>query len=312
MEMNKWITYLMGKGVFTNAASCEPIVLGASGAKLFTVTDHGKKYVLKISHDSFHSDAETINSYKKELAFYQLNQRLQLPYIPKTVYAENHPQYGVLLVMDCYFPIPHQQWDLPLLKEAVDVCARFNSIPVDQVASLGLQYNPIQIDKEFTYNSYLDWISVLKEHGDKFDRKLLDEIYENIGLVCDVLNREPQYLCHGDFHPENVLCDGKKLYICDWQGLHIGKSVGDISFFISRGMGFGIPMDEDILLDFYCERLSEYMNKPIEKDILLREKAASNLLNTFSFWAHYLKNCPYETVAGHFNGIARAYRRLVC
>lgn len=310
MEMNKWLTYLIEKGVFKEVISCEPITLGAGGAKLFTINTGNKKYVLKIAHESFRSDAAYLSSYQKELAFYRLNQQLQLPYIPKVVYCEHHPEYGILLVMEYYEAISHEQWNLNFQKQTVDICARFNSIPVDKVAPLGLEWNPTQIDKEFTHNAYLDWVEILEEHGDKFDRKLLDEIYENIKIVCDVLNKEPQYLCHGDFHPENVLTDGKQLYICDWQGVNIGKSVGDISFFISRGMGFGIPMDEEILLDYYCERLSEYTGTPIEKTTLLKEKAASNLLTTFSFWAHYLKGSSYEAVAGHFEGMVRAYHCL--
>lgn len=307
MKHNPWITYLTEIGVFKDVLSCEPITLGSGGAKLFTVTDKGKRYVLKVAHKSFRDTADFMKSYEKELAFYQLNKQLKLPYLPNTIYAENHPQYGVLLVMDCYLPIAHNQWNLTLQKQAVDLCAKFNSTPLELVKPLGLQYAPVQIDKEFTHNSYQAWVEVLNEHGNKFDRKLLDEMYKNIEIVCTVLNQNPQYLCHGDFHPENVLYDGEQMYICDWQGVHIGKSVGDFSFFLSRGMGFGIRMPEDTLLDYYVERLSEYTGTQINKTTLLKEKAASNLLVTFSHWANYLKGCPYETVAGHFNGMVTDY-----
>ena len=142
------------------------------------------------------------------------------------------------------------------------------------------------------------------------NRNLLDVIYKNLEEACSVLNSAPQYVCHGDFHPENVLSDGKQLYICDWQGVNIGKCVGDISFFISRGLGFGIQINTEKLLAYYCERLSEYIGIEIEPGILQREHSASTLFVTFSFWADYLKNASYERVAKHFLEMENAAKIL--
>lgn len=310
MEIIEVINYLTKRRVWGRVVSFEPITLGAGGAKLFTINDGVKNYVLKVAHESFQCDEEVLKSYRKEYDFYQLNLKLRLPYIPEIVYAEMHSAYGILLVMECYKGIAHEQWDVELQKRAVNLCARLNSMPAKQLEPLGLKWNPTQIDEDFTRNSYRDWVEVLDEHEGRFDRKLLDEIYKNIGAVCPVLNSAPQYVCHGDFHPENVLTDGEKLYICDWQGINIGKCVGDISFFLSRGMGFGIPMDAELLLSYYCECLSEYMGIRIEKETLQKERSASALLTTFSFWAYYLKNAPYERVAGHFYEMAEAAKVL--
>lgn len=310
MEIIEIINYLSNKGIWKKAVSFEPITLGASGAKLFTVNDGTKKYILKMAHKSFHCDEEQLISYKKEYDFYQLNQTLQLPYIPKILYSEIHPEYGILLVMDCYKAITHEQWDLDLQKQAVDLCAKLNSLPVEQLAPLGIQWKLTQLDADFTRNAYQAWIDVINEHDERFDRKLLDKLYKNLGEVCHILNSAPQYVCHGDFHPENVLTDGEQLYICDWQGINIGKCVGDISFFISRGMGFGIQMDDEMLLSYYCERLSKYTGTNIDLELLHKERSASSLLVTFSFWAHYLKNAPYERVADHFYEMEAAARIL--
>jgi len=310
MELIDVMNYLTQKKIWKKVVSYEPITLGASGAKLYTVNDGTKKYVLKVAHESFHCNKEQLKSYWKEFNFYQWNRELHLPYVPEIVYAEAHPEYGILLVMECYEAISHGQWDLELQKRAVDLCAKLNGMPLEKLKPLGLNWNPTQIEEDFTRNSYRMWVEVLEEHEGRFNRKLLDTIYKNLGAVCPVLNSSPQYVCHGDFHPENVLTDGKQLYLCDWQGINIGKCVGDISFFFSRGIGFGIPMDEEVLLSYYCERLSEYKSMSIDPETLKKERSASNLLTTFSFWANYLKNASYESVYGHFHGMEEAAKLL--
>ncbi|MFT3950407.1 MAG: aminoglycoside phosphotransferase family protein [Oscillospiraceae bacterium] len=311
MEIKSVLSYLINRQVFQEIILAEQINVGASGAKLFKVIDGNKSFVLKLAHKSFHDDKSLVASYKKELEFYQLNRTLEIPYVPETVYSEIHDEYGCILVMKYYPPVEHHQWSEELQKNAVDLCARLNSISLESVSPLHLPQNKIEIDWTFTEKSYQEWKLVLSQHEGRFDTKMLDEIYANIDIVCPILNNEPHYVCHGDFHPENMLHDGDKLYICDWQNIQIGKCIGDISFFISRGIGFGINMNADDLLDYYCERLSKYRGMNISKTVLLREKHASTVLNTFSFWAYYLKNCSYERVAGQFNDMVNSYKYLV-
>jgi hypothetical protein len=310
MEIADVLQHLTEENVWGKVVSYEPITLGAGGAKLFTVNDGVKNYVLKVAHESFLSEEGRFVSYRKEYDFYQLNRDLQLPFVPNILYAEEHPEYGLLLVMECYEAITHDQWDPELQKRALDVCAQLNCVPVETLEPLGVQWNPTQIDEEFTRNAYQNWLEVISKHEGRFDRNLLDMLYQNLDEVCTVLNSKPQYVCHGDFHPENVLWDGTNLYICDWQGIHIGKCAGDMSFFQSRGMGMGISMDADELLSYYCERLSEYKGVKIDPETIRKECSASALLTTFSFWAYYLKNAPYERVAEHFNEMVEAARVL--
>lgn len=310
MEIIDVLQYLTEKNVWQKVVSYEPVTLGASGAKLFTVDDGIKKYVLKVTHESFQCDEQRFKSYRKEYDFYLLNQKLKLTFVPKCVYAEEHPEYGILLVMECYRAIAHEEWDTELQKRALDLCARLNSIPMEVLEPLGVKWNPTQIDADLTRNSYEAWIEVINEHEGRFDKELLNKLYKNLDRVCAVLNSEPRYVCHGDFHPENVLTDGKDLYICDWQGINMGKCAGDFSFFLSRGMGMGISMDGDKLLPYYCERLSEYKGVKIKPETLEKERSASALLTTFSFWAYYLKNASYERVAEHFYEMEEAARVL--
>lgn len=306
MDIREILDYL-----FRREVNAVPVNTGASGAKLWRIDTGGRTYVLKHAHPSFHSDPGLIEGYRKEFEFYKLNESLKLPFLPGIVHAELHDDYGILLVMDCCEPIPHERWDLPLQKQAADLCARLNSLPADVLAPMNLHFNRTQIDPDFTAKAYEDWKFVLGQHKGRFDEALLDEIYENIGIVCPILNAEPYSVCHGDFHPDNLLLSADGLRLCDWQNVGVGKCSGDISFFIGRGLGFGIDMNADELLDYYCAKLSEYSGAQVEKTTILKEKYASTLLVTLSFWANYLKDCPAERVAVQFDDMAEAYRYLM-
>ena len=304
--MKKVIEHLISASVFAHVEKHEKIYTGASGAQLYVIAADGKEYVLKTAAPG----GRHMEEYKKEYAFYELNHTLRLPFAPEVVYMENHARHGIILVMKRYRPIAHSEWGRELQFRAVDLCAEFNSVPADKLASIA-RFSPAAIDPIFTEKPYREWKTVLGQHRGEFDDSILDEIYKYIGLACPVLNGEPHYACHGDFHPENILMDGNRLVICDWQNVNIGKSIGDITFFISRGLGFGININADDLLDYYCGRLSQRKGIPIEKAALLKERYAATLLNVFSFWAYHLKNCSVERVAAQFDEMAKAYHYLV-
>jgi len=292
----------MEKSVFVNPEIIEEICIGASGAELAVVVDKRKEYVLKVAAPN----GRHIEGYTKEYSFYQLNRSLRFSFTPEVVYMEDHLEHGIILVMQCYKPISISEWSKELQFRAVDLCAMLNSVHPDKISSIA-HFVPTKIDSDFAANSYKLWKTVLSQHESIFDERILGEIYKNIDIVCPILNEEPYYTCHGDFHPENILLDEGKLIICDWQNIGIGKSIGDISFFISRGTNLGVNIDSDELLDYYCEKLSEYKSVKIKKSNLLKERYASNVLNTLLFWAYHLNNCSREKVALHFNEMVKGY-----
>ena len=141
--------------------------------------------------------------------------------------------------------------------------------------------------------------------------EIVNDIFENLNIVCPILNNGYHNICHGDFHPENILFDtAKNLIICDWQNVKIGKGISDISFFIERAIGFGINVNADKLINYYCTCLSKYTDRVIENDILLKEKSAAALLTIFSFWAYYLKESEKERIFPFYNEMVNSFRFL--
>ena len=310
MDIREILNYLESKGVLKNIQTVEPVTLGQGGAKIYKIETNSNNYILKTAYLSLSCDENTMSSYRKELNFYRLNEKLKLPFVPKAFYCEEPPKYGILILLKCLNSVSHNEWNIDLQKKAMDMAARFNSLPTDLFEPLGIKWQPTVIDKNFSLEAYKDWVSVISEHEGKFDPKLLDAIYKNIYTVPSVLNTEPQYICHGDFHPENILTDGEKLYICDFQGLNIGKCAGDINFFISRGSSMGINIDSEKLLSYYAERLSQYTGKETDTETLEKERCASSLLVTFSFWADYLHNADFIKVKLHYDEMVNAAKFL--
>lgn len=311
MNISEVLGYLSEKGIMMQVQSIEPITVGASGAKLFHITADNKRYVLKVAHESFHHNQNMQNSYLRELAFNQTVKHEEFPFIPKVIYAEHHPKYGVILVMERYSSIPYKDWTVTMQKKAMDVCAAIHSISPSRLESLHLQRDEVRINEADAYHSFLEWCSVMQEHEGKFSKQRVEEIYNNIEIVCPILNKKPHDICHGDFHPDNLLYDGNQIYVCDWQGINIGKGIGDFSFFITRGTGFGLELNEAELLEYYCERLSLYKGESVDKNTIWKERYAASLLTTFLFWAEYLHHSTWERVAEPYQEMLTAYEFLL-
>ena len=64
-------------------------------------------------------------------------------------------------------------------------------------------------------------------------------------------------LCHGDFHPENLLWEGMDVWIwADLQAVRIGKGPGDLAFFWQRAEMAGGTVPRDAMIRAYRSGLS--------------------------------------------------------
>jgi aminoglycoside phosphotransferase (APT) family kinase protein len=69
-------------------------------------------------------------------------------------------------------------------------------------------------------------------------------------------------LCHGDFHSANIVFDGKKHYVIDWDGASTGDPAADVcmTYFYEKRFN---PHTADIYLHAYCKN-----SNITQKDIL--------------------------------------------
>lgn len=61
------------------------------------------------------------------------------------------------------------------------------------------------------------------------DDAALDDGLRRVEAVADRLRAAPPAVCHGDYHPLNVLIDGDRLSIIDWTDAGIGDRHGDVA-----------------------------------------------------------------------------------
>jgi aminoglycoside phosphotransferase (APT) family kinase protein len=80
---------------------------------------------------------------------------------------------------------------------------------------------------------------------------LSDKIKDKVFDLFHLLNTEKPNLCHGDFHPGNVLFDGEKYWVIDWDGAGTGDPVVDacMTFFYEYRY---MPSTADVYMREYC------------------------------------------------------------
>jgi uncharacterized protein (TIGR02172 family) len=96
----------------------------------------------------------------------------------------------------------------PLLKIAMGNVLRIKKI-LSKMAELQCKINNIEYDNgAYTFKKYLE--RAIEENT------FLTEIKKN--NLKEYINKLPNgnRVCHGDFHPENILCSNGKYYIIDW------------------------------------------------------------------------------------------------
>jgi aminoglycoside phosphotransferase (APT) family kinase protein len=101
---------------------------------------------------------------------------------------------------------------------------------VRQLASLHVQLHTMPIDDFPVGDDLLDRRLRLPRHaaeelGDESLRAGLDRVM----ALAPRLRESPPSVCHGDFHPLNVLLDGEHATVIDWTDAGIGDRHGDVA-----------------------------------------------------------------------------------
>ena len=312
------IELLIKNNVLNDKRELLPITAGAGGAHLYSVED---KYVVKYANLPM-LDIETRKQYRKEFDFYKICSNKKLDFIPQVIFQTANDD-EILIVMNLYIPIKVEEWDKNLQKSATQLCARINA--VDTTDFIRVFQNQEEKITEADNNdeqgedpyplslSYQNWVNLQEKFPEYIDAVLLKEMYENFDNIDSYTNKLaiPETLCHGDCHPQNFLKNVDKLIICDWQGVGIGKGIGDIAFFISRGADMGLKIDRDKLIADYCGALLKYANIKVNVEVLYKKVATDEFGVSFRFWAHYLQGSDIGRVLNIYNAMVKSYNLLL-
>lgn len=167
-----------------------------------------------------------------------------------------------------------------------------------------------------------DILAWLEKYPDLSNAQIYDWLYEKYGerpvaaertmrryrinQIIGWHHEEPQVLCHGDFHWDNLLLrENGEIVICDWQGVNAGGASGDISFFISRLGADGTEIAPEKLVEIYVQERALLTGVTLSEDILLGHMQAANSITTFQFWYEYLHGSACGRVRGIYEKMGK-------
>jgi len=252
---------------------------------------------------------ETRKQCRKEFDFYTACANKKLDFLPEIVFS-TADDTEILIVMKLYNPIKPNEWDENLQKTAAELCAKINAVDATDFNNI------FQIQEEeppYPLSlSYQNWINLQEKFPQNINAALLKEMHENFADISSLGESAiPKTLCHGDYHPQNFVRNAGKLIICDWQNVGMGKGIGDITFFISRGADMGLKIDRDKLIADYCGALLRYANINVSMNDLYKTVAVNEFTVSFKFWAQYLQESDIDRVIHIYDAMVESYRFIV-
>lgn len=121
--------------------------------------------------------------------------------------------------------ILQQKLDKKIISKIAKIILEISKIPQDFIKPL----------KEFNVENYLAkkvYQELLKKKLLK--RELVNSIQSFIEKNLSFLKKENKYFSHGDLNLGNLIYDGKKVFLIDWELIHINNFAFDIGYFWSH------------------------------------------------------------------------------
>ncbi len=272
------------------------ITVGKSGAEVYLL-DGGR--VAKHVCRSVLQNDERWTTYRREAMLYACPAAKGQAFLPE-VYHCSYDDNEIQLIMKQYRPLAFSQLDDGLLYKVLSVLADIHRLtPPDFLPQQ--KPSPVCLPAEDIVAYLSGWRSIVERHGDAFSPAVLYAIAEKINEVNTRLFSAKQWLCHGDFHFENLLQDDVgNIIVCDWQNVGLGHVSGDLSFFLSRLSAEGQNIPKEKVIAAYCT-LSDTGVTPDEITV---QMALANLNTSFMFWHNYLHSASRERVGEIFHKMA--------
>ena len=287
---------------------CRPIKTGQSGA---AVTEIDGRSILKRAERQLLQDDRLFESFRKEALFYQYclesSDEVLRACIPE-VFDLRIRDDSVALWMKKYGEPERGDLNDELLRQIAAVLARIHSRKIPDF----LQAEPKSVswEDEMIREARQGWLEVLDEHPGRFDAAPLDRIAAGIREIAAWHAGDVPVLSHGDFHWENLLTDGERIRVCDWQSVSGGSRADDLNFFISRLQSDGIHLEPEAFAALYREELFALTGESRKTEEIVGHMAAANVLTTFRFWHLFLHDSGYERVRDIYEAMTRDMARL--
>ncbi len=264
------------------------ITLGQSGAHVYELDD---ERVLKVVLREELPDDNMWSAYEKEALFYE-NSRAD--FLPK-IYVNIHTDKEIFLILEKGYPLKREFLNSAELQKIMDVLVQIHDMSVPAFLRVE-ERHPVYLSQEELKESVQGWKSVLSEHPGSFDESLLVQIQKCINEWNITYFVKESNLVHGDFHFENILQNEENnIKVIDWQNCGMGQGSGDISFLLSRLSADGFQIEEEKIIELYCQS-AEKIGKNIAPIEIATQMRLANLNTSFRFWHMYLHGSDTKRV----------------
>lgn len=279
---------------------------GQGGAEVFSI---GNGCIAKCADRE--KCGESWPSHQREAAFYGFAQEKCLSFVPEVlcIRADDNEQ---LIVLREHAPLQREQVSSGLLDNVMATLAQIHATGLPAFLHDGAQaMTPAVFTEEEREACLAGWESVLAEHRDVFPLETIRQIPAHINAINQRSFSGLRCLVHGDFHSENLLrSEDEQILVCDWQGCGVGDPSGDLSFFISRLLSDGYPLDAKWLTERYCIHAAA-AGLCISPEHVRTQMALANLNTSFRYWYMFLHGAEEGRVRDILSRMEADFRELL-
>ena len=272
----------------TDLIAEKEITLGQSGAHVYELDEHR---VLKVVLREELQEPNSWEAYEREALVYE---NVTAAFLPK-IYVNIHTEAAIFLILEKYEALNRERLDACLLQNIMDRLVQIHKQPMPVFLSKE-ERKPTIFEVGIIEECKQGWESVLAQHPGVFDGTPLNEISEKINIWNEIYFDESVCFNHGDFHFENLLTDKDgNIVVVDWQNCGRGNVAGDISFLISRLTADGYALEQDKVLEIYCES-AQKNGLEVSAEAIQQQISLANLNTSFRYWHMYLHGSEEKCV----------------
>ena len=231
--------------IWKNNISLE-VLKGGWTNNTYLVTDDNKKYVAKIGGDKKNFGIIRSNEIQAHRAAYQADISPKLLYYKKDISIYEYINYKILTLQD----INQEKYLLKLI----------NLIKIIHNEVFNYLKNP---------NSFLSIFQMidnkfhaLKKYNNPYNDKLNDLI-EDYKFFQSETKSHKIVFTHNDFYYKNILYDGKKFWIIDWEYSGFNPNILDLAN-LSRNIGLNKNEENFILEGYFGASITSKLRKAFQ------------------------------------------------